>query len=301
MGGGARPWSVFAHRCCLVLCTAAMTGMGAAEVGAQTGADKLTRTGVCRASLAHLPQVRRCVQVVRRFDDAHGSRSDDAHGQCTHPERCAQHPVRAGGRGAPGERKPERSRQQQHADDRRGRARLDRSCRRPRTLSRARRRRQPAHHADGRGGRRPKHPRRPLHDRHRPRDRPDQFLLACACAARSARSTTRSSTSPSCSTRRSISSCAPIPPSRRSTSSPGVRSISATPVKRHAVDRATTCSVAWASRCAEVNMAGTATRSRGLEAGDIDAVALIGGKPVPTVAHAGGLRLLAASVRAATA
>jgi TRAP transporter TAXI family solute receptor len=38
MGGGARPagWSDFVHRCCLVLCAAAMTGLGAAELSAQT-------------------------------------------------------------------------------------------------------------------------------------------------------------------------------------------------------------------------------------------------------------------------
>jgi hypothetical protein len=38
MGGGAWPagWSDFIHRCCLVLCAAAMTGLGAAELSAQT-------------------------------------------------------------------------------------------------------------------------------------------------------------------------------------------------------------------------------------------------------------------------
>src|SRR5580692_4162007 len=59
MGGGARPtgWSEILRRGCLVLCTAATTGFGAAALGAQTASAPAT-TAQPPAQSAHAAKPR---------------------------------------------------------------------------------------------------------------------------------------------------------------------------------------------------------------------------------------------------
>ena len=191
-------------------------------------------------------------------------------------------------------RQPRRAAQRQHDRDHFRQSQRHLSDDRLRSVGRARRRRQFPHPAGDRQGRRPEHQRCALSQGHRSRHHAvDYSQRISRQQRRSAKSTTRSTISPNCSTKRCTSWCAPIPASPRSNSSTARRSISATSAA--AANYPAAIFSAGSAFIRSKSTWGRATPSQKLKTGELAATILIAGKPTGLMGKlraAQGLRFL---------